>query len=221
MRYEDHIRERRASSESENTTPEPSVHNFLVKKGYMPRVLGVLPFHEIIYIGEDIDTAPMLADLRRVSGVIDAGLLPLYKVSNMILSSGPDPEGGVKVNGNRQVSVALIEVGKMSNGLLYELGSVIVRYHNRVQEVPGAAVPADRASSKAVSEFFTERGYNPEKRLIQPYVEVVHIDPCADIASLLDELKTVPGVADAQLDIIHTTHYVLAEEPKILGDLKW
>ena len=215
--YEDHIRESRTSSE--NIVPIPSVNNFFIQKGYTPKVLGMLDFNEFISVGEGVDVVPMLEDLSRVSGVIAAGVLPLFKVSDLIYDSqivdSVDPEDG----NNRFTSVppALIEVGKTSAGLLYDLGSIVIRYHGRIAVAPSSAVSADLASSKAVSNFFLDRGYSPKKRLVHVYVEVIQIDACADIMSLLEDLKTIPGVADAQLDVIHTAY---DKEPKILKDLK-
>ena len=215
--YEDQIKERRASSE--NLIPIPSVNNFFVKKGHTPRVFGTISStsFEIIYVGKGVNVMPMLKDLRRVSGVVAAELLPLFRVSGAILSSGPDPEGGVKRSGGKSVRPALIEVGKTIDGLLYDLGSIVVRYHKRIRVLPGAGISADHASSEAVSNFFIERGYSPEKRLVHPYVEVIHINKCADLIPLLKDLRMTPMVADAQLDVIHT---ILAEEPKILEDIR-
>lgn len=216
--YEDHIRESRTSSES--TIPIPSVNNFFIKKGYTPKVLGMLYLNELIYVGEGVDVVPMLEDLSRVSGVFAADVHHLSKVSDIIYSSQlVDSEGGVGGRA-KPVPPALIEVGKTSDGLLYDLGSIVVYYHNRLTVAPGGAVFADRASSEAVTNFFLDRGYSPEKRLVHVYVEVIQIDACADIMSLLEDLKTIPGVADAQLDVIHTYEDILVEEPKILKMLR-
>ena len=161
--YEGHIRESRTSSE--NVVPIPSVNDFFIKRGYTPKVLGMLENNEYIYVGEGVDVVPMLEDLSRVSGVIAGDVLGLFKVSDLIYDSqivdSVDPEDGH----NRVTSVppALIEVGKTSDGLLYDLGSIVVRYHSRIAVAPGSAVSADRASSEAVSNFFLDRGYGRKK----------------------------------------------------------
>ena len=237
--YEEHIRESRTSSE--NVVPIPSVNNFFIQKGYTPKVLGMLTgaervgyvrigestpkvsfneaylYVEYIYVGEGVDVVPMLEDLSRVSGVKGADVLPLFKVSDLIFKSqSVDPEGGGN-DGVTSVPPALIEVGKTSNGLLYDLGSIVVRYHNKTAVGPRSPVSADRASPEAVRNFFLDRGYDPEKRLVHLYVEVIQIDACADIMALLEDLETIPGVADAQLDMIYTFY---DEDPKILKDLE-
>lgn len=212
VRYEDHIREARISSASENVVPIPSVNNFFIKKGYTPKVLGYNPnVNEVIYVGDGVDVVPMLEDLERVSGVMGADVLLLYRVSDEIYESQTvdDPwDGGIP-----SVPRALIEVGKTSDGLLYYLGSIVVRYGNGAVTLHGNA---DSASSKAVRNFFLDRGYSPEKRLVHVDVEVIQIDPCADIMTLLEDLKTIPGVADAQLDVLHTFDEILTGKPKIL-----
>lgn len=86
VRYEDHIREARIFSASENVVPIPSVNDFFVKKGYAPKVLWYTPdvSDEIIYVGEGVDVLPMLKDLHRVSGVKGATALSIYRVSDEI-----------------------------------------------------------------------------------------------------------------------------------------
>ena len=217
--YEDHIRESRTSSE--NVVPIPSVNNFFIKKGYTPKVLGMSSISEFIYVGEGVDVVPMLEDLSRVSGVVGADAPALFKLSDLIYSSQrSDPEGGR--GGVTSVPAAVIEVGKTSDGLLYDLGSIVVRYHSSIVAGPRSAVSAARASREAVSNFFLDRGYSPEKRLIHLYAEVIQIDACADIMSLLEALETIPGVADAQLDVIYTFNDIspYPERPKILKILE-
>lgn len=111
----------------------------------------------------------------------------------------------------------LIEVGKTSEGLLYYLGAIVVRYYNGAVTLPGNA---ESAASKAVRNFFLDRGYRPEKRWVHVDVEVIQIDPCADIMALLTDLKTLPGVADAQLDVLRTLDKRFRRrEPKIIENL--
>lgn len=217
VRYEDHIRESRISSASENVVPIPSVNDFFMKKGYTPKVLWYTPdvSNEIIYVGEGVDVMPMLEDLDRVSGVKGVDVLSIYRVSDEIYESQTvdDPWGG----GLPSVPRALIEVGKTSEGLLYYLGAIVVRYHNGAVTFHGNAASA---ASTAVHNFFLDRGYSPEKRLVHVDVEVIQIDPCADIMALLTDLKAIPGVADAQLDVLRTLDERYRGELKILEDLE-
>ena len=203
VRYEDHIQERRALSD--HTVPAPAVNDFFAKKGFTPKVVGMLQLNEVIYIGKDVNAKPMLEDLARLPGVIAADLVPLYSTSNLIIEAQVvTPEGGGGSRRKASTSAALIEVGKMKDGTLYDLGSILVRYQKSIVTVPGTALSADRVSLRAVKTFFSDRGYNIKRRNLHERVEIIYIDVCADLESMLEELKEVPGVTDARLDIIYT-----------------
>ena len=201
VRYEDHIQKRRALSD--HTVPAPAVNDFFVKKGFTPTVVGMHSLNEVIYIGKDVNAKPMLEDLARLPGVIAADLPALYSTSNLIIASQVvDPEGGSRRKAS--TSAALIEVGKMKDGTLYDLGSILVRYQKSIVTVPGTALSADHVSLRAVETFFSDRGYSIKRKNLHVRIEIIYIDVCADIESMLEELKEVPGVTDARLDIIYT-----------------
>jgi hypothetical protein len=75
---------------SANTTrvPVAAVNNFLVNKGYMPRLRGTLPHFEVIEVGKCVDPTPLLEGLKEIPGVVDARL-NRFRSSIEILSGEP------------------------------------------------------------------------------------------------------------------------------------
>lgn len=72
---------------AKNTSPIPTVKEFLEEKGYKPEVTDVFNFirTEVIYIG-DFDVLPIIEELRNVQGVMETE--PNYFVT----INNPEPE---------------------------------------------------------------------------------------------------------------------------------
>lgn len=85
----------RTFTEMMDTSPTPIavVNEFLISKGYTPRIVNVF-FHfnvEVIDIGEDIDPAFMFEELKALPGVIDVQRNILYDILERLSGDIPIP----------------------------------------------------------------------------------------------------------------------------------
>lgn len=210
VRYDEAVQ--RLETDVTNRVHVPAVNNFFTEKGHTPRVVGMFFGFEVINIGEYIDTEPMLEKLKAIPGVANTKLHLLQKTSD-ILSS--DDELSDKPIETVVGSKSLIEVGKTEKGLLYELGIVLVQYDEstRTRNWTDASGVNPR---EIVHNFFTEKGYMPKEMGSPLYdFEFIHIGACVDTAPFLEGLKTIPGVIDAQLDVLYNTLDILSGKPEI------
>ena len=187
-------------SDANNALTDP-VNNFFVKQGYTPKVSGVLfSDWQVVYLDENTDTTPMLKGLNRVVGVEDAELYLVFRASDLILSR-LYLEAEIEDDKGETVPKALIEVGKTSDGSLYELGSVLVQYHKDIVPLSDPSMPSGTSSPKKdVHDFFVSKGYKPENKFLHTKLEVVYVGECVDTALMLEDLRSLPTVADAQLN---------------------
>lgn len=193
--------------------PFSLVNDFLVKEGYTPKVKGFIFDGEVISLGSDVDTYPMLKDLKNIPGVEGAYLHGLYKTSLLLyisaLETMPLPSDGDE--DLPSVSRAIIEVGRLEDGSLYELGIVLVKYDEMHT--------ANTNPAEAVDTFFHKKGYTPKTMdSISGYgYKVMHVGDCVDTAPMLVELKTIPGVADARLNQLHTVLDIALDKSDVPG----
>ena len=178
------------------------VKRFFIQRGYKPEVRGILFDKHLIYIGEDIDTTPMLKDLNRVKGVEKADIVIVFTLSHLVLSRLYLAEPEVDDTEPETMPRALVEVGKTSDGSLYELGSVLVAYQNSIFDLPDPSIPFDTVSPSLVRYFFLSKGYEPQVEVLHVRLQIVRLDECVDTAPMLEELRALPGVADVHLNMI-------------------
>ena len=178
------------------------VKRFFIQRGYKPEVRGILFDKHVIYIGEDIDTTPMLKDLKRVKGVEKADIFMVFTLSHLVLSH---LYFGAEVDDTEPETMprALVEVGKTGDGSLYELGSVLVAYQNSIFDLPDPSIPFDTVSPSLVRYFFLSKGYEPQVKVLHVRLQIVRLDECVDTAPMLEELRALPGVADVHLNTFH------------------
>lgn len=190
------------------STTKPSkaqiaVNDFLIKRGYTPRVKGLTSrYRELIDIGEGIDPLPLLEKIESIEGVDGAAQNWLVSTSESMEVHMPtyEPEEEVVPLHKK----GLIEIGRTEDGDLYKLGRAIVEYDEAVlrrRTLVTAPVPA-------VYDFFINKGYTPRLVIGNSRSAVIEIGECIDIAPMLDELKSIPGVADAELDIVFPLHTI-------------
>ncbi len=200
---------------------ETAVDNFFIHRGYTPKVIDFPMYHsfEVIHIGEGVDTLPFLKKLESIPGVKWANknrynttfdLLSVnYEILEVLVDDDPKEPPPPKKAG-------LVEVGTTEDGLLYELGTVLVRYNKEVE------VPPDNESDfpvvAAVGDFFIRKGYAPTvKDTLYPwhaypwtnpyyyYYELIEVGECVDTAPMLEELRVIPGISDVYLNVLHST----------------
>lgn len=184
-----------------NSVLSVPVNNFFTKRGYAPKVLDVLfSDYQVIHFGEDVDTAPMLRDLNRVAGVKDADLYPLFRMSDLILFR---LYTGVEIEDGEEdiMPKALIEVGKADDGSLYELGSVLIQYHNSIIPPFDPSVSPNFSSPKEdVHDFLIDKGYESKGDILHVRLEIIYIGECVDAMPILEDLRSLSVVADAHLN---------------------
>ena len=179
--------------------PLAAVNDFFLKRGYTPKVKGSVGSHEYVSIGDDVEIYPMLKDLRNTPGVADVRLHFFLTTSTLLLESAPDYVEGIIWDDEDwdwpSVSRAILEVGVLEDGTLYEFGVVLVKYD---EGDTASVAPA------IVSSFFTRKGYFP--RIINSVYDfkVMHVGDCVDIAPMLETLRAIPGVADVRLNQLHS-----------------
>ncbi len=85
----------RTFTEMIDTTPTPIVvvNEFLISKGYTPRIVNIFSHFnvEVIDIGEDIDPAFMFEELKALPGVIDVQRNILYDILERLSGDIPIP----------------------------------------------------------------------------------------------------------------------------------
>ena len=177
------------------------VKRFFIQRGYKPEVRGILFDKHLIYIGDDIDTTPMLKDLNRVKGVEKADIVIVFTLSDLVLSR---LYHALEVDDTEPETMprALVKVGKTSDGSLYELGSVLVAYQNSIFDLPDPSTPFDTVSPSLVRDFFLSKGYEPQVESLHVRLQIVRLDECVDTAPMLEALRALPGVADVHLNMI-------------------
>ena len=194
--------------------PFSAVNDFLVKKGYTPSVKGFIFNAEVIALGSDVDPYPMLKDLNNLPGVSEVYPLVLFKTSTLLHRSTLE---GISLQSDEDrdspsVGRAIIEVGRLEDGSLYEFGVVLVKYEE--YDVMTMSLP-NIYPWEAVKTFFRKKGYAPKviDTIGGTYYDplrpsfgykVLHVGDCVDTALMLEELKAIPGVVDARLNQLHT-----------------
>lgn len=193
--------------------PFSLVKDFLVKEGYTPRVKGFILDAEFISLGSDVDPYPMLKDLENIPGVAEAYPHVFYKTSLLLYISALDfePLPEASDEDSPSVSRAIIEVGRLKDGSLYELGVVLVQYDEMHT--------ANTNPAEAVNTFFHKKGYTLKTMdSVSGYgYKVMHVGDCVDTAPMLEELKAISGVADARLNQLHTLLDVLLDKSDVPG----
>lgn len=191
--------------------PFSLVKDFLVKEGYTPRVKGFILDAEVISLGSDVDPYPMLKDLENIPGVAGAYPHVFYKTSLLLYLSSLDytPEGSDE--DWPSVSRAIIEVGRLKDGSLYEFGVVLVQYDEMHT--------ANTNPAEVVDTFFHKKGYTPKTLdSVSGYgYKVMHVGDCVDTAPMLEKLKAIPGVADARLNQLHTVLDIALDKSDVPG----
>ena len=190
--------------------PSAAVSEFFVKRGYTPRVEGFIIDYEVISFGSDLDPYSMLKKLRNIPGVVETDLHVFHKTSELLYASTLDYY--IEEGWNRDVpSVdrAIVEVGMMKDGSLYEFGVVLIQYDKMSTTVPTPV--------KAVNNFFVRKGYTP--KIIDSFSDFVVIDVghCVDTAPMLGDIMAIPGVVSARLNLLYSTLEVLRRESDIPG----
>lgn len=173
-----------------------AVHDFFVKKGYTPKVGGLISHDtELINIGESVDPVPLLEKIGAIEGVDAAYLNLLYHTANLLWFKRPISKESAVVP---QPKEGLIEVGVTEDGDLYKLGVVLVQYDETTWKLVDITGPP----IAAVNNFFINRGYTPRVVGTFSRTEVIEIGECIDALPMLDKLKLIPGVVDARPDIL-------------------
>lgn len=194
--------------------PLEAVNDFFVKKGYTPKVVGSFLGYEVVDIGKDVDPKPMLRKLRSVPGIQQADLHGLVSTSTW-LERLTEPLGAGYVDELPVIEPAIIEVGRLEDGSLYEFGMVLVQYDEFTFKQRSSTI--DNTLMEAVNNFFVSKGYVPKvTELIAGFI-VIHIGECVDTAPMLEELGTIPSVVSARLNILHTVLEVWSGELDIPG----
>ncbi len=167
-------------------TPIETVHDFLVSKGYTPKVRGILPGRliEVIDIDKNMDTLPLLRELQTVPGVVSAEKNSLTEYADLVGWTGlPSPKDGPGL-------ITANKVGKMENGQLFELGVLLVTYE--------ATVPLEMESAPvaAVLQSLSDKGYKPiVKEILHSGIQVIDIDENINPLPLFAELIAITGVS--------------------------
>lgn len=189
--------------------PAAAVRDFFAKKGYTSTVRGYLGAYEVVYLDSDVDTLPMLDDLMDLPGVDHVLFHFMSKTSELLSAlSGVDDEIFVWDDDELpSVNRAIIEVGVLEDGSLYEFGTVIVRHDEQY------------TAATAVNAFFQERGYTPRfTELDFKYRAIlIHVGDCVDTAPMVESLRAIPGVEDVLLNRLHTPLERFLSESDIPG----
>lgn len=189
--------------------PSDAVNAFFVKSGYTPKVIGLIIDYEVISFDSDIDPYPMLKKLGKIPGVMETDLHVFHKTSELLYASSLDyieEEADRDMPSGRR---AIVDVGRMEDGSLYEFGVVLIQYdwmHT-----------TDPTPVKAVNAFFVGKGYTP--KILNSFSDfvVIEIGECVDTAPMLKDIEAIPGVIRARLNLLHTTLEVLRGESDVPG----
>ena len=190
--------------------PSAAVREYFVKRGYTPKVEGYVIDYEVISFGSDVDPYPMLKELRNVLGVVETDLHVFHKTSELLYASTLDYI--IEEGWNRErpsVGRAIVEVGMMKDGSLYEFGVVLVQYDEMRTTNP---TPVE-----VVNNFFLRKGHTP--KIIDSFSDFVIIDvgECVDTAPMLGDIEAIPGVISARLNMLYPTLEVLRGGSDIPG----
>ena len=176
-------------------TPITTVNDFLVSKGYTPKVRGIFPGRFIVIdIGKNIDPLPLLGELQTVPGVTSVQLNSLFEYARVLWwDTDPWTRVGKLITANK--------VGKMINGQLFELGVLLVRYDEPISLLPIDMAPPVVAVLKSLSD----KGYEPTVTDVihSSRVHVIDLGENLDPSPLLKELRTIPGVRGVRLNTLH------------------
>lgn len=189
--------------------PLTAVNEFFVKEGYTPKVKGFFIDYEVVAFSSDVDSYPMIKKIRNIPGVVEVDLHVFHKTSELLYVSSLDyiEEEG---EGDRpSVGRAIVEVGRMEDGSLYEFGVVLVQYDEISTTVPVLA--------KRVNNFFIGKGYTPKTVNSFSNFVVIDVGDCVDTAQMLGDIEAIPGVISARLNLLHTTLEVLRGESDVPG----
>ncbi|MDE0317791.1 MAG: hypothetical protein OXM61_23170 [Candidatus Poribacteria bacterium] len=205
---------------------ETAVDNFFIRRGYTPKVIGFPMYHnfEVIYIGEEVDTLPFLKKLESIPGVNWANTNK-YNTTFDLISADYEIISELLVADDdwkeppRPKKAGLVEVGTTEDGLLYELGTVIVRYNKEVEL--SLYNVSNSPTVAAVVDFFIGKRYEPTvKETLYPidynlsghndtfyFFQLIEVGECVDTAPMLAELRAIaiPGVSDVYLNVLQST----------------
>lgn len=182
-----------------NRPPAPAVRDFFAKKGYTATVRGYIESTEVVFLDSEVDLYPMREDVEDLPGVTHALLHFLHRTTELL-----EPKADViVVNGRSSPEKhAIIEVGRLGDGYLYEFGTILIRYdkyHTGAQEV---------------NDFFSQRYYTPTITDYLPRTGyyILYIGNCVDTAPMLEPLRAIPGPEDVLLNRLHPSFDVNNEQ---------
>ena len=149
-----------------------------------------------MFLDSEVDLYPMLEDVEDLPGVARV-LLHFIRSTIEMLDSRVDEPVLWDDEGPPPNPRAILEVGRLEDGSLYEFGTILLRYDETHTAAP------------AVEAFFRERGYNtPAVKDFLPifpkggYV-VIDLGNCVDPAPMLEGLRAIPDLEDALLNRLH------------------
>ncbi|MCG9132081.1 hypothetical protein J5I95_10405 [Candidatus Poribacteria bacterium] len=189
--------------------PSAAVNDFFIKRGYTPKVKGLIIDYEVISFSSDVDPYPMLEKIRNIPGVVEIDLHVFHKTSELLFAASLDYSEAEEHSDVPSVGRAIVEVGRMKDGALYELGVVLIQYDEmRATEA---------TATKAVNNFLVRKGYAP--KTINSFSDFVVIDvgKSVDTTPMLRDIEAIPGVISARLNLLHTTLEVLRGESDVPG----
>ncbi len=189
--------------------PSDAVNAFFVNKGYTPKVEGLIIDYEVISFDSDVDPYPMLKKIINIPGVVEIDLHVFHKTSDLLYASSLDY---IEAEADRDVPSgrrAIVDVGRMEDGSLYEFGVVLIQYDWMHTTNPTPV--------KAVNAFFVSKGYTPKTLNSFSNFVVIEIGECVDTAPMLKDIAAIPGVISARLNLLHTTLEVLRGESDVPG----
>ena len=177
------------------------MNDFLVSKGYTPKVRGILPERliEVIDIDKNMDTLPLLEELQTVPGVVSVAANSLNEYADWLGWTGiPSVKDGPRL-------ITANKVGKMEDGRLFELGVLLVSYEETVPLEMGSAPVA------AVLQSLSDKGYKPIVKdvLHSARAQVIDIDKNINPLPLFTELRTITGVSHVELNTLYEVADIL------------
>ena len=191
--------------ENEKHIPIASVNDFLVNKGYTPKVRGrsSAKLLEIIDIEKHVDPSSLLGELHTIPGVVSVELNRLNE-QVALLTRGGLPRGPMEP---KIRPLTPDKVGEI-DGKLFELGVVLITYDYAVSLTPAGA-PVN-----AVFQLLFDKGYEPiEKDLLLPIrIQVIDISEHSNPLPLFEALMSINGVVSIQLNILHESADLLLNE---------
>ena len=182
-------------------TPIAAVNEFFTNKGYTPKVTEVVPGYrtEVVQVDDDVDPLPLLGALRAIPGVTTAELATLhgiFEIATWELREMPS------IRNPEFIQIRPVKAGKTEDGRLHRLGAVVVQYDYRTffEAIDTTVTPIT-----VVNEFLISKGYTPRTidMFFRFHVEVIDIGEDIDPSPMLKELKALPGVVDAQRNILY------------------